>query len=250
MLLFSWAAARSLGAGHRSGPARAMVFGASALGAPAVDPHDLLVETSRVNEAKVAIATEKERKAQEENNNLRLQLNLLQQQNAELVASRRRLEAERDSVKTGELAVRKAKVALANEKERKAQKENIDLRRQARLFQQQNAELVIRVKAAESSQLAVRETNAKVDTASRTYSPTGPPSASGHDLKRGNCTHTHTHTHTHARTNTRTPADVCTHARTRTKMMHYMRASHFCHVCASCKSRVLHVQCQHRRCWV
>ena len=214
MLLFSWAAARSLVAGHRSGPARAMVFGASALGAPAVDPHDLLVETSRVNEAKVAIATEKERKAQEENSNLRLQLNLLQQQNAELVASRRRLEAERDSVKTGELAVRKAKVAIANEKERKAQKENIDLRRQARLFQQQNAELVIRVKAAESSQLAVRETNAKVDTASRTYSPTGPPSASGHDLKRGNCTHTHEHAH--ARTHKHAHARGCLHTRTHT----------------------------------
>ena len=159
-------------------------------------------------------ATEKERKAQEENNNLRLQLNLLQQQNAELVASRRRLEAERVSVKTGELAVREAKVAIANEKERKAQKENIDLRRQARLFQQQNAELVIRVKAAESSQLAVRETNAKVDTASRTYSPTGPPSASGHDLKRGNCTHTHEHAH--ARTHKHAHARGCLHTRTHT----------------------------------
>ena len=117
---------------ERAAP-RTMVFGGNALEAPAeligggqplgkpakgaqdvtgpsedaVDPQELLVENSRMRR-QVGIATEKERRAQEENSELRRQVLLLQQQNAELVASHRRLEAE--FIKAGEMAAREANV--------------------------------------------------------------------------------------------------------------------------------------------
>jgi len=76
-------------------------------GEDSLDPQELLVETSRLRR-QVAIATEKERMAQEENGDLRRQVLLLQQQNAALVASQRRFEAE--LTEAGELAAREANV--------------------------------------------------------------------------------------------------------------------------------------------
>ena len=58
-----------------------------------LDTQDLLVENSRLRR-QLATATEKERRTQEEKDDLCRQVMLLQQQNADLMASHKRFEAE------------------------------------------------------------------------------------------------------------------------------------------------------------